>query len=395
MSKYYQKGCSVSERTTPTVVWVLDALYRNGAVHLTVQLARRFAPKGCLALVQRLDPNDEVKVTAEERIESLSPRGRRLRSAIVPATARLAALARQADVVVNASEIGVGLVLSWVATQLARKPLVIAVHADLDAAVKEWMPARMHPLFYWIHRHVAGAICVSPDLITPLIRNGLPPERIRVVRNGIDIEAVQATAQAPVDFNDPGVPIVIATGRVAWQKAYDVLIKAHADVVRAVPHRLRIYNDGPDLATIRGLVEELGVTDSVEFLDPSVEVIPYVARGSVFCLPSRHEGLPLALLEAVALGVPCIAADCSEGVRAALDDGRVGDLVPVDDVAAFADALRSYLLNPELLRTKAQRGPEHARSFDANVMADGWSAALTELVSHDVSPNRPADVKAP
>jgi glycosyltransferase involved in cell wall biosynthesis len=378
----------------PTVVWVLDALYRNGAVHLTVQLARRLAPKGCLAIVQRLDPNDEVRVTANERIESLSPRRRRLRSALVPATARLAALARQADVVVNASEIGVGLVLSWVATELARKPLVIAVHADLDAAVKEWMPERMHPLFYWIHRHVAGAICVSPDLIRPLTRNGLSPERIRVVRNGIDIEAVQAAARAAVHFDDPGVPIVIATARVAWQKAYDVLIKAHADVLRAVPHRLRIYNDGPDLASIRALVEELCVTDSVEFLDPSTEVIPYVARASVFCLPSRHEGLPLALLEAVALGVPCIAADCSEGVRAALDDGRVGDLVSVDDVAAFADALRSHLINPELLRTKARRGPEHARSFDANVMADGWSVALAELISLDVSAKRRAAVRA-
>jgi glycosyltransferase involved in cell wall biosynthesis len=377
----------------PVVVWVLDALYRNGAVHLTVQLARRFGPKGCVAIVQRLDPNDEIKVPTEARIESLSPRRRRLRIALVSATARLASLARQADVVVNGSEIGVGLVLSWIATRLARKPLVIGVHADLDAALKEWIPGRIHPLFYWLHRHVAGAICVSPDLVTPLMRNGLPPERIRVVRNGIDIEAVRTAAQAPVDFNDPGVPIVIATGRVAWQKAYDVLIKAHAEVVRTVPHRLRIYNDGPDLKSIRALADELQVADSVEFLDPSTEVISYVAQASVFCLPSRHEGLPLALLEAVALGVPCIAADCSDGVRAALDDGRVGDLVPVDDVAAFAQALRAHLLNPEPLRIKAERGPEHARSFDANVMADGWSAALADLVFNNVSSRRPAEVK--
>jgi glycosyltransferase involved in cell wall biosynthesis len=110
-------------------------------------------------------------------------------------------------------------------------------------------------------------------------------------------------------------------------------------------------------------------------------------------LPSRHEGLPLALLEAVALGVPCIAADCSDGVRAALDGGRVGDLVPVDDVAAFAHALRAHLLNPEPLRVKAERGPEYARSFDANVMADEWSAALADLV-FNVSSRHPAQVKA-
>jgi glycosyltransferase involved in cell wall biosynthesis len=383
----------VPEGRAPTAVWVLDALYRNGAVHLTVQLARRLAPKGCVAIVQRLDPNNEVQVPTEVRIESLSPRGHRLRSAVVPATARLAAMARQTDVVVNGSEIGVGLVLSWVAARLARKPLVVAVHADLNAALNEWMPARLHRLFYWLHRHVAGAICVSPDLVAPLIGNRLEPDRIRVVRNGIDIEAVRMAAQAPVDFNDPEVPVVIATARVAWQKAYDVLIKAHAELVRTVPHKLRIYNDGPDLKSIRALVEELQVADSVEFLDPSIEVIPYVARASVFCLPSRHEGLPLALLEAVALGVPCIAADCSDGVRAALGDGRVGDLVPVDDLAAFAGALRAHLLNPEPLRIKAEGGPEHARSFDANVMADGWSAALADLVFNDVSSRRPAEVK--
>jgi glycosyltransferase involved in cell wall biosynthesis len=164
-------------------------------------------------------------------------------------------------------------------------------------------------------------------------------------------------------------------------------------VVQTVPHRLRIYNDGPDLESIRSLVHELEVADSVEFLDPSIEVIPYVARASVFCLPSRHEGLPLALLEAVALGVPCIAADCSDGVRAALDDGRVGDLIPVDDVPAFADALRAHLLNPEPLRIKAERGPQHARSFDANVMAEEWSDALADLVFNGVFSRRRAEVK--
>ena len=316
-------------------------------------------------------------------VEWLSARRHRLLTAIGPATVRLARFARATDVVVNGSEIGAGFILSWLAARLTRKPLVVAVHADLNAALKEWIPARAHWLFYWLHRHVTGAICVSPDLVMPLVRNGLSPDRIRVVRNGIDVEAVRRAAQAPGDFNDPGVPAVIATGRVAWQKAYDVLIKAHALVIQTVPHRLRIYNDGPDMETIKALIEKLDVTDSVEFFDPSQRdaVLPHVARSSVFCLPSRYEGLPLALLEAVALGVPCIAADCSDGVRAVLDDGRVGDLVPPDDVQAFADALRAHLLNPGPLNAKAARGAEHVRSFDASVMADKWSAALAEMTA--------------
>jgi glycosyltransferase involved in cell wall biosynthesis len=371
----------VPKEPPPSVVWVLDALYRNGAVHLTMQLAGHFAPRGCLAVVQRLNPNDEVQVPTRVEVEWLSARRRRLLTAIGPATVRLAELARATDIVVNGSEIGAGLILSWVAARLARKPLVVAVHADLNAALKEWIPARAHRLFYWLHRHVTGAICVSPDLAMPLIRNGLSPDRIRVVHNGIDVEAVRRAAQAPGNFTDPGVPAVIATGRVARQKAYDVLIKAHALVIQTVPHRLRIYNDGPDMEAIKALIEELDVTDSIEFFAPSNAVLSHVARSSVFCLPSRYEGLPLALLEAVALGVPCIAADCSDGVRAVLDDGRVGDLVPPDDVEAFADALRAHLLNPEPLNAKAARGTEHVRSFDASVMADKWSAALAELTA--------------
>jgi glycosyltransferase involved in cell wall biosynthesis len=219
------------------------------------------------------------------------------------------------------------------------------------------------------------------------VRNGLPADRIRVVQNGIDIAAVRAAAEAriPAAADDEGL-IAVATGRVTHQKGYDVLVRAHARVITDVPHQLRIYNDGPLLPSIRELVDELGVTGSVSFVDPGEPVLPHVARASVFCLPSRHEGLPLALLEAVALGVPCIAASCSDGVDAALDGGRVGDLVAVEDVDGFATALRAHLLDPGPLRAKAALGPEHARSFDMDVMTQGWVTALTEFTRPKTTP---------
>ena len=81
------------EEPPPSVVWVLDALYRNGAVRLTVHLARHFAPSGCLAVVQRLHPNDEIHVPTGVEVEWLGARRRRLLTAIGPATVRLAELA--------------------------------------------------------------------------------------------------------------------------------------------------------------------------------------------------------------------------------------------------------------------------------------------------------------
>ena len=364
----------------PAAIWVLNALYRNGAVHLTLQLGQRLgAHAGRLVKVQSLEPDREATVPPGVQVTPLAS-ARRLRTVVTPALFRLVRMARRADVLVACSEVGIGLLLSAAAARVTRTPLVIAVHADLDAALQEWLPTRSHWLYRLVHRHAAGAICVSPALVVPLVRNGLPADRIRVVQNGIDIAAVQAAAAAPVPVSsrDEG-SVAIATGRVAHQKGYDVLVRAHAQVVGDLPHELRIYNDGPLLQTIRDLVDELGVAGSVRFVDPAEPVLPHVARATVFCLPSRHEGLPLALLEAVALGVPCIAANCSDGVDAALDGGRVGDLVAVDDVDGFAAALRAHLLDPGPLRAKAALGPEHARSFDMDVMTQGWVTALVDF----------------
>ncbi|MEH3077189.1 MAG: glycosyltransferase, partial [Quadrisphaera sp.] len=103
-----------------------------------------------------------------------------------------------------------------------------------------------------------------------------------------------------------------------------------------------------------------------------------VARADLFCLPSRHEGLPLALIEAVALGVPCLASESSAGVREVLDDGRAGELVPVEDVPALAAALEAHLRDPAPLRAKAAAGLRHVEQFDVGVMAEGWARALSD-----------------
>jgi len=368
---------------------VTDALAVNGAVRVTLQLARHWAPSGTrLAVVRR---QGAVSVPAGVDVGYLTRGPVRMRYGAPAALARLTASARAAQVVVACSEIGVGLLLASAAARSAGRPLVIAVHADLDEALAEWMPRRSHPLFRRLHRRAAGAVCVAPALVEPLLRNGLPPARVRVVRNGIDAAAVEEAARRPaadplcehaaLPPGTPGVPVVVATGRLSAQKGHDLLLRAHARVVGELPHRLLLLNDGPDRQALHALAAELGVRGSVHVAGAVPEPLPAVARADLFCLPSRHEGMPLALLEAVALGVPVVAADCSPGVRAALDGGRVGELVPAGDVGALAAALAAHLRDPSVLRARANGGPEHARGFDVASMADGWSTALAELAA--------------
>jgi glycosyltransferase involved in cell wall biosynthesis len=363
------------------VVLLIHALRKNGAVHLTVELARRWAPYGArLAVLVRPFDGQVVTPPAEVRTVQLTRRPTRLRQGLLVAVPRLVAEARRADVVVVGSEIGVELVVGYVAARTARRAFVVGVHADLDEALDEWIPRRLHGLFHWVHRHADGAVCVAPALVAPLVRNGLPPERVRMVRNGIDPDAVRRAADGPGSLVRGDLPVVVASGRLARQKGYDLLLEAHARVVRDLPHRLLILNDGPEASSLRTLAQSLGVTGSVEFAGAVPAPLPSVARADLFCLPSRHEGLPLALLEALVLGVPVLAADCSEGVRDALDQGRVGELVPVEDVDELASALARHLSDPSRLRERARLGPAHARTFDGEAMAAGWATALRDFL---------------
>lgn len=364
----------------PRVVLLLLALRKNGAVHLTVELARRWAPYGArLAVLVRPFDDQVVTPPAEVRLVHLTSGPARLRRSLFTAVPRLVGEARKADVLVVGSEIGVELIAGFVAARMARKPFVVGVHADLDQALQEWVPRRLHRLYYWVHRHADGAVCVAPALVAPLVHNGLAPERIRVVRNGIDPSAVLRAAAGPGNLVRAGVPVVVASGRLARQKGYDLLLEAHARVVREVPHLLLILNDGPEAGALQALAESLGVTGSVQFAGAVRDPLPSVAHADVFVLPSRHEGLPLALLEALVLDVPVIAADCSAGVRDALDQGRAGELVPVEDVEALASALARHLTDGPRVRERARLAHAHALTFDGKAMASGWAAALHDF----------------
>lgn len=386
----------------PRTLLVADALYRNGATRVVLSLLQHWGSGSVLAVLGRPDGASLVPAPADAPVVHLARPGRRLLVSALPSLVRLVRLARHHEVVLATSEIGPGVVLARAAALLARRPFVVSVHADLDDALREWTPPVLRPLVRAVHRRADAAVCVDAGVVAPVTRNGLPADRVHVVRNGIDLTAVRAAAGvgpggagallagSAADSTTNRVPVVVATGRLAHQKGYDVLLRAHAAVVVRRPHRLRVLNDGADRADLERLARELGVTGSVDFAGAVPHPLPEVARADLFCLPSRHEGLPLALVEAAALGVPVVATDSSAGVREVLDDGRTGVLVPVDDVAALAVAVEAHLTDPAPLRERARAGLGHVEAFDAAVMAAGWAEALrAAATSRAVRPPRP------
>ena len=373
-------GLDSTSEPVPRAALVVDALHLNGAVKITVDLAQRWARGGTvLVALKDIPPESRIQIPSGARIRVINRVAGLGGFGAARVLLRLVGIARRSDVVLVGSEIGIGLIFGYAASRIARRPLVIAVHADLDDALDEWISPRLRPVMRWVHRRADGVICVEEALTGPVIANGLPADRISVVTNGVDVEGVRRASRGEdTQAGLPG-PHIVLTGRLAAQKGTDLMIRAHAQIVGEVPHTVLLLNDGPDTDELRRLTEEFGVTGSVRFAG-RVPPHPTVAHAALFCLPSRHEGLPLALLEAMAVGTPTIATDCSAGVRAALDDGRAGRLVPVDDVASLAGAIRDHLTDREPLQRLAEHATEHLAKFDLERMAAGWAAAVDAVV---------------
>jgi glycosyltransferase involved in cell wall biosynthesis len=168
----------------------------------------------------------------------------------------------------------------------------------------------------------------------------------------------------PVDLGTPvpgepqegrgehGPPVVLGLGRLSPEKGYDLLIRA----LEQVPHpaRLVLVGEGRQEGELRRLAGELGLAERVEFTGFLHDPGPLLRRASVFVLPSRYEGFPNALLEAMAAGLPCVATRCPTGPEEIITDGADGLLVPTEDPSALAAAIRR-LLGDGALRARLGR----------------------------------------
>ena len=213
-------------------------------------------------------------------------------------------------------------------------------------------------------------------------RMGLPGVRIEAVPNG-----VPAPALPPAD---PAARTVVAAGRLTRVKRYDVLVDAFAEVSADHPDwTLRIYGTGDaaeDLtAPLARRIADHGLGGQV-FLMGAVEAMePEWVKGSIAAVTSQRESFGLTIVEAMRCGLPVVATDCPNGPREIIQDGVDGRLVPVDDVAAVAAALRGLVEDDELRAKTARAALASSERFDPVRIAARHEALWTELVDRGAS----------
>jgi glycosyltransferase involved in cell wall biosynthesis len=175
---------------------------------------------------------------------------------------------------------------------------------------------------------------------------GLKKESVKTIYNGVIDEGFFERANEPVEhkwFQPEKPPVFLAVGRLVDQKDFSTLLRAFALLRKKRPAKLIILGEGYLRESLENLVEELGLKEDVDMPGFEINPLRYYRKCSTFVMSSRYEGLPGVIIEALARGCSIVATNCPSGSAEILDNGKYGELVPVGDFHAMAEAMEKAL----------------------------------------------------
>lgn len=248
-------------------------------------------------------------------------------------------------------------VIAWLSTR-GLPLLAFVTHLHGNPSVEERRGSWSTRLLFSGYRHVvarsvAGVLAVSPSLARHAARSVARRATVYVARNPL-----RSMPEPSAESNLAGFRF-LNVARQSHQKGQDVLLEALANARPNLPAgtTLTLVGSGPDESELRRRTRELRLEHMVEFVPFTAHPEEYFATADCFVLPSRWEGFPLVLLEALSFGLPVLATDCDFGPGDLVTDDRTGRLVPIEDPVALADGLLR-----ETQRATDEDGRNHRRS---------------------------------
>jgi glycosyltransferase involved in cell wall biosynthesis len=294
---------------------------------------------------------------------------------VTPGIARALREARPDVVVVSGwSTYAAQAAMSW--ARLRRRPYVLLVESHDVGRKTLWRRAVKSAVVPPALRGAANVLAVGTAARTTVVARGIPPERVRIFANTIDVERWSDRSRRLARRRRDGV-VLLSVGRLVPEKAFDVLVRASAGTDVAVV----IAGDGPERDGLERLARELGVSLTILGDVGEAELAQQYVDADVFVLLSRHEPWGVVVNEAAASGLPLLLSDRVGAAYDLLREGENGFAVRADDVEAAATALRALAADPDLRRRMGERSRGLVGGWDYASSVERFVAAVREAVS--------------
>lgn len=224
-------------------------------------------------------------------------------------------------------------------------------------------------------------VAVSDDL-AEILKESFSASNIKVIENGIDVVALTATVKSDIESAGSSIRIGIA-GRLVPVKRVDIFIEAAAGILRAHPEldiSFHIFGEGPLRAELATLSQKLNAEKMICFEGHSENMQKELANLDILLITSDHEGLPMVLLEAMALKTPVIAHAIG-GIPTVLKQGECGVLISEHQPLAYVDAIFQLIKNPEKRKNYCNKAfNQVTESYSSEQNAGAYKAVYRQLL---------------
>jgi len=353
---------------------VISSLNPGGAERVLSELANYWKSSGHdVSLVTLASPNEKPFYSLDSQVRLIQLNKSRVRSSL---------FLRLLDILSR--------IFSLRKTLKALKPDVIISFVDvmnlttLMAAYGLKIPVivseRTHPAYYEL-----------PTLYQKL-RCWLYPKAARVVvqtessatyfEGFSNLSVIPNAVQSPMQFKErdrKNIQQIVSVGRLCPYKGFDALILAFHSLIKDYPNlRLTIYGEGAERSNLENLIKSLNLEEKILLPGTTKKVQEALYKADLFVFPSHYEGFPNALCEAMAMGLPVIASNCSGNVDI-VRDGIDGCFFPVGNVEILTCIMRKFLENPAKCQGLAGNAQEVCVRFHPKIIFNMWDKIILEV----------------